>query len=243
MRKVTRCRSSGEDHHRPFCGPFIPCWARRARESESDVNDPRDAYALILEAIDRGGLGPGQPLVETELAERFGVSRTPIREALQRLETQGIVAREGRSLRVATLDHNQLGELYEVRGHVEGLAARLAARHAAPEEIAVLREMVEADRTLLGEPQALTEANRRFHRQLHRASHNRYLAQMLVSMRRSMVLLSSTTLASPGRGAQSLEEHDRIVTAIETRDEAAAQQAAEAHISAAYKTRLLLDSC
>ena len=160
--------------------------------------DTGDAYSLILEAIDRGDLAPGQRLVETDLAERLGVSRTPVREALQRLEAHGVVTREGRSLKVATLDHSELGELYEVRRVVEGLAARLAARHAAPEEIEVLRGMVEADRALLDDPTALALSNRRFHRQLHRASHNRYLIQMLESIRRSMALLSSTTLISPG---------------------------------------------
>ena len=204
--------------------------------------ESRDAYSLILEAVDRGDLAPGQRLVETELADRLGVSRTPVREALQRLEAHGIVAREGRSLRVATLDHDQLGELYEVRSTVEGLAAKLAARHAAPEEIALLREMVETDRAITHDPTALALANRRFHRQLHLASHNRYLSQMLESMRRSMVLLSSTTLAGPGRGAASIDEHDAIVAAIEARDESAAQRAAEHHISNAYRMRLVLDS-
>lgn len=204
------------------------------------TGEPRDAYSLILEAIDRGDLAPGQRLVETELADRLGVSRTPVREALQRLEAQGIVARDGRSLQVARLDHDQLGELYEVRGHVEGLAAKLAARHAAPEEIALLREMVEADRARIDQPLELALSNRRFHRQLHRASHNRYLSQMLESMRRSLVLLSSTTLVDPKRAAAAVDEHDSIVSAIEARDETAAQRAAEAHISDAYRMRLVL---
>ncbi|MEM9139225.1 MAG: GntR family transcriptional regulator [Pseudomonadota bacterium] len=181
-------------------------------------------------------------MVETDLAERFGMSRTPVREALQRLETQGVVAREGRSLRVATLDHDQSGELYEVRRVVEGLAARLAARHAAPEEIALLQQMVVDDQALLDDPRALAMSNRRFHRQLHRASHNRYLNQMLESMRRSMALLSATTLMSADRGVQSLAEHDRIVSAIADRNEDAAQQAAEDHISNAYRTRLALEA-
>ena len=74
-----------------------------------------DAYALILEAIDVGVYKPGDRLVESDLAERFGVSRTPIREALQRLETQSLLERDGRSLIVASLDHNQMAELYVVR--------------------------------------------------------------------------------------------------------------------------------
>ncbi|MEM7424118.1 MAG: GntR family transcriptional regulator [Pseudomonadota bacterium] len=208
----------------------------------TDDVDHRDAYSLILDAIDRSEIKPGQKLVETELAERLGVSRTPIREALQRLEEQGVVSRDGRSLRVATLDHDQLGELYEVRGVVEGLAARLAARHAAPEEIAVLQQMVDDDRKLIGDPTALSLANRRFHRQLHRASHNRYLSRMLNSMRRTMSLIATTTLRTPDRASEALDEHQAIVTAISERDEPGAQLAAEHHISIAYRKRLLLES-
>ena len=124
----------------------------------------KDAYELILEAIDTGVYEPGDRLVESELAERFGVSRTPIREALQRLETQSLLARDGRSLIVASLSHNQLAELYVVRSELEGLAASLAAQHATPEEIRVLRDMVEDDRTRLSDPAALSRSNRRFHK-------------------------------------------------------------------------------
>jgi len=204
------------------------------------ANDPHpgDVYQLILDAIDGGDLPGGARLIETDLAERFGVSRTPVREALKRLEAQGVAAAQGRRLVVASLDHDQIGELYEVRGVVEGLAARLAARHAAPEEIAVLRAMVEADRALAGRPGELARANKRFHRQMHRASHNRYLNQMLQGMRRSLALLSTTSLAVPGRGDESVAEHDAIVRAIESRDEAAADAAARRHISNAFVSRL-----
>ena len=108
-----------------------------------DKNQNKDAYTLILDAIDTGIYRPGDRLVESELAERFGVSRTPIREALQRLETQSLLTRDGRSMIVASLDHNQLAELYVVRSELEALAARLAARHATEEEINVLRDMTE----------------------------------------------------------------------------------------------------
>jgi aminopeptidase-like protein len=87
----------------------------------------KDAYTLILEAIEAGVYKPGDRLVESDLADRFGVSRTPVREALQRMETQAMLTRDGRSLIVASLDHNQLAELYAVRTELEGLAARLAA--------------------------------------------------------------------------------------------------------------------
>jgi DNA-binding GntR family transcriptional regulator len=197
-----------------------------------------DAYSMILDAIDTGTYRPGDRLVENELAERFGVSRTPIREALQRLETQSLLTRDGRSLIVASLDHNQMAELYVVRGELEGLAARLAARNATEEEVLLLREMVEADNDLKDHPAALARANRRFHKQIHLASHNRFLVRQLDLVHRSMALMATTSLAVVGRGEIAQGEHDRIVTAIEARDGDAADAALRAHISVAFTTRL-----
>lgn len=202
----------------------------------------KDAYLLILEAIDAGVYRPGDRLVESELAERFGVSRTPIREALQRLETQSMLSRDGRSLVVAALDHNQLAELYAVRAELEGLAARLAAKHATQEEVHVLRDMVEADMRLMNDPEALARANRRFHKQIHLASHNRYLVQQLDLVHRSMALLASTSLSAEGRGPATLAEHTAIVDAIAAGDGEAAGQALKTHISRAFETRLKIDA-
>lgn len=202
----------------------------------------KDAYEMILEAIDTGTYKPGSRLVESELAERFGVSRTPIREALQRLETQSLLTRDGRSLIVASLDHSQLSELYVVRGALEGLAARLAARHSTPEELAVLRDMLESDRKLVSDPDAMSRANRRFHKQIHLASHNRFLVQQLDLVHRSMALLASTSIAVEGRPSDTLEEHERIVRAIEAGDGDAADKALREHISQAFIIRLRLDA-
>lgn len=202
----------------------------------------KDAYSLILDAIDSGVYRPGDRLVESELAERFGVSRTPIREALQRLETQSLLARDGRSLIVASLDHNQMAELYAVRTELEGLAARLAARHATEEEIQVLKEMVDEDRALMEDPSALARANRRFHKMIHLASHNRFLVQQLDLVHRSMALMATTSLAARGRGEIAMSEHQAIVDAIARRDEDAAYKALKDHISVAFVTRLKLDT-
>ncbi|MEO1238847.1 MAG: GntR family transcriptional regulator [Pseudomonadota bacterium] len=202
----------------------------------------RDAYDLILHAIDGGTYRPGDRLVESELAERFGVSRTPIREALQRLETQSLLARDGRSLVVASLDHNQMAELYVVRSELEGLAARLAARHATEEEIRVLRRLIDEDRERVGDPAALARANRRFHRQIHRASHNRYLVQQLDLVYRSMALMTSTSLAAAGRSERAIAEHVAIVDAIAAGDGEAAFGALKGHISSAFETRLRRDA-
>jgi DNA-binding GntR family transcriptional regulator len=209
--------------------------------SESRVAAP-DAYGLILAAIDEGVYRPGDRLVESELAERLGVSRTPVREALQRLETQSLLSRDGRSLIVASLDHNQLAELYIVRAELEGLAARLAAKHATVEEVNVLRDMVEADRRLVRDPRALSRANKRFHRQIHLASHNRFLVQQLDLVHRSMALLAATSIEAEGRGAATIAEHETIVEAIAAGDGDRADKALRDHISHAFETRLKLES-
>ena len=220
--------------------------APQERKRERDMSQvkpvQKDAYTLILEAIDVGVFKPGDRLVESDLAERFGVSRTPIREALQRLETQSLLARDGRSLIVSSLDHNQMAELYVVRAELEGLAARLAARHATEEEVRVLRDMVSEDHKLVADPSALARANRRFHKQIHLASHNRYLVQQLDLVHRSMALMATTSIAAEGRGEDTLIEHDAIVRAIEMRDEAVAYKALRDHISEAFMTRLRQES-
>jgi len=202
----------------------------------------KDAYSLILTAIEGGTYRPGDRLVESELAERFGVSRTPVREALQRLETQAMLVRDGRSLIVASLDHNQLAELYTVRAELEALAGRLAARHATPEEVRVLAQMVEEDRRAKGDPEILARTNKRFHRQIHLASHNRYLVQQLDLVHRTMALMARTSLAAEGRSETALAEHARIVDAIAAGDGAAADKALRHHISAAWETRLKLEA-
>jgi DNA-binding GntR family transcriptional regulator len=209
--------------------------------SQSRSNQ-KDAYALILEAIDVGVFKPGDRLVESDLAERFGVSRTPIREALQRLETQSLLERDGRSLIVASLDHNQMAELYVVRRELEGLAAALAAQHATEEEIRVLQEMVKADDLLVENPTELAKANRRFHEQIHLASHNRYLVQQLDLVHRTMALMATTSLAAKGRGKIAQSEHKGIVDAISRRDAEGASEALKQHISIAFMTRLKQDA-
>ena len=202
----------------------------------------KDAYSLILEAIDMGIYKPGDRLVESDLADSFGVSRTPIREALQRLETQSLLTRDGRSLIVSSLDHSQMAELYIVRTELEGLAASLAAKHATGEEVKVLQDMVNSDRKIIADPSALAKSNRRFHKQIHLASHNRFLIKQLDLVHRSMALMATTSLAADGRGPVAVEEHQAIVTAISKGDSEEASEKLRDHISIAFITRLKQDS-
>jgi DNA-binding GntR family transcriptional regulator len=200
-----------------------------------------NAYELLLRAIEEGDLPPGTRLREAELAERFSISRTPVREALSRLETQGLVTHEPhQGAKVASLDYSQITELYFVRELLEGNAARLAAIHASGPEIEVLQEMVLHDKALCSQPSALARTNRMFHRQVYCCARNRFLNQMLENMRMSLILLAGTTLGTPERGAQSVEEHEAIVSAIRAHDPDAAEQAARQHIRNSFKERIRL---
>ncbi|ACL61183.1 GntR family transcriptional regulator [Methylobacterium nodulans] len=199
------------------------------------------AYEMLLRAIEDGELPPGSRLREAELAERFSISRTPVREALGRLEAQGLVVHEPhRGASVAQLDYAQVTELYDLREVLEGMAARLAAIHASDIEIDLLEEMVVRDREMADTAADLARTNRLFHRQIHACTRNRFLQAMLENMRLSLVLLAGTTLAVPGRAAQSIEEHQQIVDRIRAHDRDGAEAAARAHIRAAFKARIRL---
>jgi len=198
-----------------------------------------DIYRALLEGIEAGALVPGTRLREAELAKRFGVSRTPIREGLKRLESQGLAVHEpNRGMVIPVLDNDQINELYVVRAVLEGTVARLAAQHATEAEIALLGEMIEADRAVHDDPVRLSDSNRAFHRRLTLASHNRYLTAQIDHMKQFLLLLGGTTFVDPARRDQAIEEHARIVEAIAARDGPAAEAAGRAHIEAAHKARL-----
>jgi DNA-binding GntR family transcriptional regulator len=200
-----------------------------------------EAYERLLAEIEDGELTAGVRLREADLAERLSISRTPIREALKRLELQGLVVHEPHhGAVVASLDYAQVVELYYMREVLEGTAARLAAQHATSVEINVLHGMTERDLDLVDKPKDLARTNRAFHHQIRDAARNRYVAHALENLRLSLALLAGTTLGSPGRGRAAGDEHATIVTRIAARDQAGAEDAARAHIQAAFRSRIEL---
>lgn len=202
------------------------------------------AYTFIVEGIQSGRLKPGTRLREIELAEMTGLSRTPVREALSRLQLEGLLTIDpARGLIVTELDYSMTSELYAMREVLEGTAARLAARHASDVEIDFLREINARDAQLTS-AEALAANNRLFHETLYRCAHNRYLVKTLSTLQESMMLLGRTTLATSGRADTSRHEHGAIVEALAQRDPDEAERAARAHIIAAYRIRLdqLFDS-
>ena len=197
------------------------------------------AYQYVRTAIRTGELAPGTRLREIELAELLGLSRTPVREALSRLESEGLVANEsGRGLVVTELDQSMINELYVMREVLEGTAARPAARHASDVEISALRVIADRDARVLEQPEQLAVNNRFFHETLYRCAHNRYLLKTLNSLQESMALLGPTTLVLAERARTSSREHQEIVAALEQRDPDLAERIVREHIRAAYKVRL-----
>jgi len=206
---------------------------------EAAKSSALEAYDLLVAAIEHGELTAGMRMREVELADRYGISRTPIREALKRLEAQGLVTHTpNQGAVVTTLDFNKMAELYLMREILEGTAARLSATRATDTEIEVLAEMVERDRRHPDDPELLAQNNRHFHRQLHLSSRNSFLSNMLENLLLSHYLLAGTTLADPERGMQSFDEHAAIVRGLREHDPDAAEAAARAHVRYAFKWRM-----
>lgn len=198
-----------------------------------------DIYRQLVAAIEDGDLAPGTRLREAELARQYGVSRTPIREGLKRLEAQGLAVHEpNRGMIVPVLDNDQINELYTVRAVLEGTVARLAAQHATEAEIDLLRDLVEADQAHLDDGARLAGTNRVFHHRLTLACHNRYLIGQIEHMRQVKLLLSGSTFGDAGRRRAAVNEHRAIIDAITARDFRAAEAAGRQHIEAAHRARL-----
>lgn len=198
----------------------------------------QDAYERIRAAIRDGSLAPGLRLTEVELAARFGVSRTPVRQALARLEAEGLLTHAPRrGLTVTRPDHSQVVELYVMREILEGAAARLAAQHASETELAAMAELVEQEPSLYGDAAALAALNQRLHGLLYLAAHNRYLLKSLEQLSANMALLPSL-LTVEGRAQSAHKEHRALLRALSKRDGEAAEAAAKAHARAAQRHRL-----
>lgn len=196
------------------------------------------AYSRLLSELREGRLNPGDRLRETELADRLGVSRTPVREAIRQLEADGIVThipRQGAAIR--TLDYAEVMELYEMRAVLEGTAARLAARAASEIEIEELIDMNQQMATLGNAPEAFI-LNRQFHGALFDAAKNRFLARSIRALQMALLILGPTTLTDPDRAAKAVEEHVGVLDAIKARDGALAEIKMRAHIEAAQRVRV-----
>ena len=202
---------------------------------------PASAYDAIRARILNGEIRPGDRLREVELAGDLGLSRTPVREAIRRLEQEGIVEHAPhKGAVVRLLDQGSVTELYLIREVLEGTAARLAAQHASAAEIDALGEVLATQPDEDRDTDA-AEASRRnaiFHGAIGQAAHNRFLLSAMDGIVNGLLLLGPSTLGLSGRITAAREEHGAILAAIADRDAARAEEAARAHIRAAHRARL-----
>jgi DNA-binding GntR family transcriptional regulator len=195
-------------------------------------------YHSLLDGIWEGRFAHGERLREEEIARALGVSRTPVREALQRLQQRGLLTvGAGRGLVIAQLTKQQILELYAMREILEGSAAHFAAQHAHPAEIEIIDRLQKRLAKAQDDAVGLAKLNRQFHQAIYEAAHNQYLLQTLDSLHDSLALLHGTVFRMPNRRTETDDEHRLIVAAIEDRDPDRAEKAAREHIKQAQRTR------
>lgn len=202
-----------------------------------DMSQGEAAYAKLLSAIRSGAFAPGDRLRETDVATRLNLSRTPVREALRRLEADGIVEHRPRlGAIIRQLSHSELVELYEMRSVLERTAAEMAAKHAGEAEIEALRAL---NATLANSaPENAAALNQDFHRGIYRATRNRFLMDAARALNNALMLLGPTTLDDPARIAEVSAQHSAILDAIAAGDVAAAGDAAATHLQTSLIHRL-----
>ena len=199
-------------------------------------------FAEIRKAIVEGGIPQGSKISEPELARRFGISRGPLREAMSRLESSNLIQRRANvGARVITLSYEQLLEIFHVREALEGMAARLAARHMSDDEIAGLRALLMEHRRQVERDDAQAYVRREgdldFHYRIVEGCRNRRLQSLLCNDLYHLVRMYRCQfgMASPPRARRALDEHSHIADAIEGRDGELAEILMRRHIRASRK--------
>lgn len=182
------------------------------------------AYTHIRDQILTGALSRGTKLVEEKLAEEIGVSRTPVREAIRKLEQEGLIQQK----RVVNPTDTDLRHLFEVRILLESYAARIAATYLNEELRTELRECVRIGRE--GTPEEVMEANARFHDIIVQSTNNPVMVDTIERMQSIIYLFRKTVVYH--KRPFLIEEHDAICTAIETHQPEEAERLMKDHLVA-----------
>lgn len=199
-------------------------------------------FETLRDAIRKGILKPGERLMEIHLAEQLGVSRTPVREAIRKLELEGyVIMMPRRGTYVSNLSIKDINEVFEIRTSLDSLASGLAAERITDEELEHLQRLL----VVIGEAikeknmEKIVEADTKFHDILYQASRNNRLVGIIYNLREQLTSFRAKSMAYPGRLAETLEEHRRIVDTIAQGDAVAAQKASEYHMERSEHTLLL----
>jgi len=205
----------------------------RASSLSDKITRAEELRLQLADEIVRGALPPGAGLDETDIARRFNVSRTPVREALRQLVASGLVdARAHRGAVVARPSLERLTGMFEAMAELEALCAGLAAERMLPAERHRLEAIHEELRVLsyAGNPERFHEVNERFHNAIYAGSQNGYIAEMTLATRVRVQPFRRAQFRNLGRLAKSHAEHDRVVVAILRCDRTGAAAAMRAHI-------------
>ncbi len=190
-------------------------------------------YGTLREAIVRGDLKPGSRLIESRLADVMGISRTPVREAIHKLEREGLLSQNptGGSF-VSGLTRSDIEETFGIRSVLESYAARLAAIHHGPEELVPLKRKIEDYQRCLdrGDMGALPQMNTAFHDLLYDLSHSPRLVKMISGLRDQMCRFRQVILKMEEMARESNEDHRLMLEFIERRDGEGAERLVRAHI-------------
>jgi DNA-binding GntR family transcriptional regulator len=219
---------------RPAAGTDAPVRrVDRAAPCPDKITRAEELRLQLADEIVRGALPPGAALDETDIARRFKVSRTPVREALRQLAASGLIdARAHRGAVVARPTVERLTAMFEAMAELEALCAGLAAERMLPAERHALEAIHEELRVLsyAGNPERFHEVNERFHDAIYAGSQNGYIAEMTLATRVRVRPFRRAQFRNLGRLAKSHAEHDRVVVAIMRGDRAGAAAAMRAHI-------------
>jgi len=190
-------------------------------------------FESMREAILSGVLQPGERLMEIQLAEEMGVSRTPVREAIRKLELENFVVMIPRKgAYVAGVSSKDVADVFEIRSALEGLAAGLAAERITEDELEQMERVLfyRATEGDVMDLEQIVKSDTDFHALVYSASRNERLIQILANLREQIQRFRATSLAVPGRNKLALEEHRMIVEALRNHDSEEAQSLAIAHI-------------
>ncbi len=192
----------------------------------------------IFEQLERdilsGKYPRGELLTELRLSEELGVSRTPIREAIRRLEQENILEEAGRGVTVVGISKQDMLDMYEIRIRIEGLAAEWAAARIGDEELNQIRETLELQRYYTekggSHSDQIKNLDSQFHELVYRACGSRALTDTLLGLHKKMTKFRMASVSKQSRALQSVEEHEAILAALSAHDAEAAGEAMTAHV-------------
>ena len=204
--------------------------AQRAREKSPSIAET--VFAKIEEAILNGNLGSGEILTENKLCEQLSVSRTPVREALNRLRQEGLIEETAKGAVVIGITAKDLDDIYEVRLRIEGLASALCAESITDGQLSELEEIVALQEfyTSRGQADSIKNLDSRFHERIYSYCGSKILSSLLSDLHRKVQRFRRASVEDPARANAAVAEHREILKALRAHDRALAERLAVDHI-------------